>query len=492
MSVPLSAAIVGGGFAGVGTAIKLRQAGIEDIVVFERAERIGGVWQRNTYPGIACDVPSHLYSYSFARNPAWTKRYSDGAEIRDYVQACAERFGVADLIRTGVAVESAVWDEQRALWRLTTSAGEHEARMLITACGQLTEPSIPSIPGLERFAGPAFHSADWRDDVDLDGVRVAVVGTGASAIQFVPRIAPKVKALHVFQRSAPWILPKPDRVYGPLDHRLFDAVPARQLAGRLANFALFESAVPGFGPRPGALKPLELLGSALLRRQVPDPELRERLRPRDRVGCKRTLVSNEWYPTFNLPHVELVADRITEVTDTAVVSADGSAREVDAIIFGTGFDSNGFVAPMAISGRSGRKLSDVWDPIPHAYLGTSVAGFPNLFMVYGPNTGMGVGSAIHMLESQIEHIGQAARLLARTRARSIEVRQQAQDEYNAMLRERLAGSVWESGCASWYIDDQGHDTTNWPGRMSEFRRRSARVDLAAYALQLAPKPAIVA
>ena len=488
MSTPLSVAVVGGGFGGIGTAIALKQRGIEDFLVFERGERLGGVWQHNTYPGIACDVPSHLYSYSFAPNPGWQRRYSPGPQIRDYLEECAQRFSVIDKVRTGVDVTGAAWDEEAALWRITTTAGDYDARVLVAACGQLTEPSIPEVEGIERFAGPVFHSARWRPDLDLSGLRVAVVGTGASAIQFVPAIAPLVRQLHVFQRSAPWILPKTDRAYAAWENRLFERFPARQLAGRLANWALFEAAAPGFGDRRGILRPVAAINAALRRRQVPDPVLRERLRPTDEVGCKRLLVSSDWYPTLARPDVELVTGGVAQVTATAILGNDGIGREVDVIIFGTGFQSNGFLAPMQVTGRGGQTLADAWDPLPHAYLGTSVNGFPNLFMLYGPNTNMGAGSAIYLLESQMRHVADAVGLLRRTRGRSLEVRSEVQDAFNAELRERLSRSVWESGCSNWYVDVHGHDTSNWPGTMTEFRRRSAKVGLDAYHLDLAPVP----
>lgn len=488
MSTPLSVAIVGGGFGGIGTAITLKERGIEDLLVFERGERLGGVWQHNRYPGIACDVPSHLYSYSFARNPHWERRYSPGGQIREYLEDCMRRFGVEDLVRTGVDVTGAVWDESRALWKLTTSDGPYEAKVLVTACGQLSEPNIPKVEGIERFAGPAFHSARWREDLDLSGLRVAVVGTGASAIQFVPAIAPLVKQLHVFQRSAPWILPKNDRAYAPWENRLFERFPLRQLAGRFANWALFEAAAPGFVDRRWMLRPVAAANAALLRRQVADPALRERLRPTDEVGCKRLLVSNDWYPTFTRPNVELVTDGVAEVTETSIIGNDGVEREVDVIVFGTGFNANGFVAPMQITGREGVTLADAWEPLPQAYMGTSVSGFPNLFLLYGPNTNMGAGSAIYLLESQMRHVAEAVGLLRRTRGRSLDVRPEVQAAFNEELRERLARSVWESGCSNWYVDEHGYDTSNWPGTMSEFRRRSAQVGLDAYRLELAPVP----
>ena len=486
MSTPLSVAIVGGGFGGIGTAITLRQRGTEDLLVFERGERLGGVWQHNTYPGIACDVPSHLYSYSFARNPQWKRRYSPGDQIREYLEDCTRRFGVEDAVRTGVDVTAAVWDEARALWHITTSDGDYDAKVLVTACGQLSEPSIPTVEGIERFAGPAFHSARWRDDIDLTGLRVAVVGTGASAIQFVPAIAPLVKQMHVFQRSAPWIIPKGDRAYAPWENHLFERLPVRQVASRFANWAFFEAAAPGFVDHRWLLRPIAAANAALLRRQVADPVLREQLRPTDEIGCKRLLVSNDWYPTFTRPNVELVTDGVAQVTETSIIGRDGIEREVDVIVFGTGFNANGFVAPMQVTGRSGANLADVWDPLPQAYLGTAVSGFPNLFMLYGPNTNMGAGSAIFLLESQMRHVAQAVGLLRRTRGRSLEVRPEAQVAFNQEMRDRLARSVWESGCSNWYVDEQGHDTSNWPGTMTEFRRRSAKVSLDDYRLELAP------
>jgi cation diffusion facilitator CzcD-associated flavoprotein CzcO len=488
MSPSLSVAVVGGGFGGVGAAITARRRGVRDLTLFERAPRLGGVWEANTYPGAACDVPSNLYSYSFAPKADWTRRFSPGEEIRRYLEETAAREGVAGAARCGVEVESARWDEDAGRWRLSTSEGEHEAQVLVCACGQLTTPHEPAIAGIERFAGPAFHSARWRHEVDLANTRVAVVGTGASAIQFAPAIAPSVRALHVFQRSAPWILPKPDRPVRGWEERLFEAVPAAQRADRLATWAFFEATAPGFSDHPALLRPLAALNAALLRRQVPDRGLRERLRPRDPIGCKRTLVSNEWYPMFSRPNVELVTDPIASATATALVTADGTEREVDAIVFGTGFRTNDFVAPMRIAGRGGRALADAWDPAPHAYLGTSVAGFPNLFLLYGPNTNMGSGSAVYLLESQMRHLGGALDLLARTGASALEVRAEREARYNAELRERLAGSVWESGCSSWYVDEHGRDTSNWPGTMREFRRRASRVDLRDYVLRWAPSP----
>lgn len=492
MDKDLSVAIVGGGFGGIGTAIRLRQAGVRDLTVYERADRLGGVWQHNVYPGAACDVPSHLYSYSFAPNPQWTRRFSPGAEIRDYLEDTARRFGVMDAVHTGVDVQRATWDEDAGRWHIVTSEGEREADLLVCACGQLSEPNIPALPGLDTFAGPAFHSARWRADVPLEGARVAVVGTGASAIQLVPAIADRVASLTVYQRSAPWILPKPDRDYASWENRLFEALPARMKAARLANWAFFEASAPAFADRPWMLKPFEKAAAALLRRQVPDPVLRDRLTPRDQLGCKRLLVSNEWYPTFLRPNVELQTDGIERVTDTAIVGRDGVTRETDVIVFSTGFNGNGFVAPMEIFGRDGRRLADDWDPAPQAFLGSAMTGYPNLFLLYGPNTNMGSGTAIYLLESQMAHVAAAVELLQRPYARSLEVRPEAQAAYNAELRERLANSVWESGCSSWYVDEHGHDTSNWPGTMSEFRRRTNHIDLSAYRLEFAGAEAAVA
>ena len=481
MSVP-SVAIVGAGFGGIGTAVSLRRAGVRDIVVLERGARVGGVWNQNTYPGAACDVPSHLYSYSFARNPRWGRRFAQQEEIQRYVEDVARRHGVLDDVHLNTDVASATWDDATAGWRLETEHGPVEADVLVCACGQLTRPSIPALPGLDRFTGPAFHSSLWRHDVDLRGLRVGVIGSGASAIQFVPAIQPLVRSLTVFQRTPPWILPKPDRAYRPFDNKLFERIPAAQLAGRFGFWAFLEAGIAGFIGHDAAMRPLAAAARAHLRRQVPDPVLRQKLTPAYRMGCKRVLLSSDWYPALTRPNVEVVTDRIAEVSETSVTSGDGRTFELDALIFGTGFRTREFVAPMQITGREERTLDEEWGEVPHAWHGLSVPRFPNMFLIYGPNTFGGSGSAIYMIESQIRHVVAAVDELRRNGARAIEVREQAHADFMSELRERQRRTVWATGgCSSWYVDEQGRDPTNWPGYTLDYRRRTARVSPAVYA-----------
>jgi cation diffusion facilitator CzcD-associated flavoprotein CzcO len=476
-----SAAVVGAGFGGIAAAIELRRAGVEDIVVLERGEGVGGVWHHNRYPGAACDVPSHLYSYSFARNPRWGRRFAQQDEIRRYLEDTAHRHGVLANARFGTEVTAAAWDEDR--WRLDTTSGPVTADLLVAACGQLTRPAIPDLPGREQFAGPAFHSAGWRHDVDLCGARVGVVGTGASAIQFVPEIAPLARSLTVFQRTPAWILPKPDRAYGRIDTALFERVGLIQIAERFGWWALLESAIAGFVGRERVLAPLAAAARAHLRHQVRDPELRAKLTPTYRIGCKRILLSNDWYPALMRPNVEVVTDRIARVEGGGIVLADGSRHDLDVLIWGTGFRTREFVAPMAVYGRHDHTLAQEWADIPHAWHGLSVPGFPNFFLMYGPNTFGGSGSAIYMLESQARHIGAAARALRRAGAATIELRHNAHAKFMAELRQRQQRTVWATGgCASWYVDDKGRDPTNWPGYTFEYRRRTARVRTDVYEL----------
>jgi cation diffusion facilitator CzcD-associated flavoprotein CzcO len=483
-----SVAIVGAGFGGIGTAISLRRAGIEDVVVLERGGRVGGVWNQNTYPGAACDVPSHLYSYSFARNPRWGRRFAAQSEIQRYVEDVARAHGVLDRVSVNRDVTSATWDQEAARWRLETNDGAVEASVLVCACGQLTRPSIPRLEGLERFAGPAFHSSQWRHDVDLRGLRVGVLGSGASAIQLVPAIQPLVRSMTVVQRTPPWILPKPDRAYRRFDTALFERLPLAQKAGRFGFWAFLEAGIAGFIGYDALMRPLAAISRAHLRRQVTDPKLRSRLTPTYRMGCKRVLISSDWYPALAAPNVDVVTDGIDRVTETGLVLRDGRTVELDALIFGTGFRTREFVAPMRITGRDGRALDDAWSESPHAWHGLAVPGFPNFFLIYGPNTFGGSGSAIYMIESQMRHVAAAAGELRRTGARSIEVRERAHEQFMDFLHRRQRRTVWATGgCSSWYIDDEGRDPTNWPGFTLEYRRRTARVRPEVYALEHAPR-----
>jgi cation diffusion facilitator CzcD-associated flavoprotein CzcO len=488
-------AIVGTGFSGLGMAIRLREQGVEDFLVLERAADVGGTWWNNTYPGCACDVPSHLYSFSFAPNPDWSQTYSTQPEIRDYLRGVAERFDLRRSIRFGVEVRQASWDEDAQRWEVETSDGRLRARVLVAGMGPLTEPRIPELPGLDSFEGPVFHSARWDHHVELTGKRVAAVGTGASAIQFVPAIQPKVAQLHVFQRTAPWVVPHTNRPIRDWERRLFRRVPAVQRALRGAIYAARESLVLGMVKHPRLMRVLERGARRHIERQVPDPALREKVTPTFTLGCKRILPSNRWYPALGKPNVELVTGGIAEVRRNAVIGADGVEREVDAIVFGTGFHVTDMPIGRQVRGRGGRLLEDHWEGSPRAYFGTAVNGFPNLFILLGPNTGLGHTSVVYMIESQIAHVMQAIGALRQSGAGTIEVRADAQARFNEEVDARMQATVWNSGCASWYIDRTGRNATLWPDWTWRFRRRAARLDPADYELGTAvpaPRDAVAA
>jgi cation diffusion facilitator CzcD-associated flavoprotein CzcO len=473
-------AIIGSGFSGLGMAIRLKQAGLNDFLVLERAGEVGGTWQANTYPGCACDVPSHLYSFSFALNPDWTQTYSTQPEIWDYLRRCADEFGVRPHVRVNTAVEAATWREDH--WELETTGGTVTARVLVAGMGPLTEPKIPAIPGLDDFPGPVFHSARWDHGSDLEGKRVASIGTGASAIQYVPAIQPEVARLHVFQRTPPWVLPHTNRPIRDWERRLFRAVPAVQRLLRAGIYAGREALVLGFVKHTGLMKVLERAARAHMARQIDDPELRAKVTPDYTIGCKRILPSNHWYPTLTKPNVELVTDGISEVRGNRIVTADGREREVDAIVLGTGFEVTDIPAAHRVRGRGGTLLDDLWHGSPRAHLGTSVAGFPNLFFLLGPNTGLGHSSMVYMIESQIAHVMAALEHMRAHGAETIEVTEQAQARSNAELERRLEGTVWNSGCASWYLDRTGRNATIWPDWTWRFRRRVAQLDPSEYRL----------
>ena len=471
-------AIVGGGFGGIGAAVMLRRAGYRDVEVFERGERIGGVWHHNTYPGAACDIPSHFYEFSFAPNPRWSRRFAPQAEIQAYLEDVAARHGVA--ARTGTDVTAARWDGER--WRIETSAGPHVADVLLTACGQLSVPSVPPLPGLDRFAGPAFHTARWRHDVDLTGRRVAVVGTGCSAIQVVPAIQPIVGRLDVYQRSPGWTIPRMDFAYRERTKRLLERFPVLQRIDRASIQAFHELGAAAMTRHRWLLKPFRALGRSQINRAIQDPELRRKVTPADEVGCKRIMLTDDWYPTLARDNVDLVTDRIAEITEAGIRTADGTERPADAIVLATGFASHEFVAPMEIAGEGGRTLAEAWGDLPRAYLGITVPGFPNLFLLYGPNTNGGTGSVIYTIECAMRHVLAALEALERADARRIEVRREAAERFDRELRAALAGTVWHTGCTSWYVDENGNDPSQWPWMWRTYRRRTAELDPAAYAL----------
>ncbi|HMD57873.1 MAG TPA: NAD(P)/FAD-dependent oxidoreductase [Solirubrobacteraceae bacterium] len=478
----LSIAVVGAGFAGVGAAAMLRRAGYEEVTVFESGERVGGVWQDNTYPGAACDVPSHLYEFSFQPNPGWSRRYAPQAEIQAYLEDVAQRHRISGRIRTGTQVNAASWDDARRRWTLQTSAGEHEADVLVTACGQLSVPKVPAIAGAESFAGPSFHTARWRHDVPLAGKRVAIVGTGCSAIQVAPAIQPEVAQLDIYQRSPGWTFPKMDYAYSERALRAFERFPMLARADRAAVFAFMELATAAMTSRRWLLGPFRAIARWQIGRAIEDPELRRKVTPGDELGCKRLMLTDEWYPTLTRANVELIDDPIAQITPTGLRTADGHERAADVLVLATGFATHGFVAPMEITGRDGRRLSDAWSPTPRAYLGISVPSFPNMFLLYGPNTGGGAGSAIYAIEAGVAHVIAALDMLAATGSESIEVRGALAEQFDRELRGALRETVWHTGCTSWYVDEDGDDPSQWPWQLSAYRRRTARIGPGVYEL----------
>jgi cation diffusion facilitator CzcD-associated flavoprotein CzcO len=481
-------AIVGSGFAGLGMAIRLKQQGIDDFVVLERADDVGGTWRDNHYPGCQCDVPSHLYSFSFAPNPTWSRTFSRQPEIQAYLRRCAEDAGVMPHVRFGHGVTGAAWDDDAQLWRLDTAGGSFTARLLVAAPGALSEPSVPSIPGIERFEGKVFHSADWDHDHDLEGERVAVIGTGASAIQFVPQIQPRVGRLHLFQRTPAWIMPHPDRPISRFERRVYRVFPAAQRLMRAGIYWARETFVFGFLHRRLMRMP-QRIARRHLRSQVADPELRAKLTPDYEIGCKRILISNDFYPSVTKPNVEVVTDGVREVRASSIVDSEGVERGIDTIIFGTGFQVAKMPIAERVRGRDGRLLADAWRDGMQAHLGTTVAGFPNLFVVPGPNTGLGHTSMVFMIESQIAYVLDCMRVMDANGVGAVDVRPRIQAAYNDDVQENMEGTVWLSGCASWYLDASGRNTTLWPGFTYDFRRRTSRFDPAHYELRAAvPAP----
>lgn len=481
-------AVIGAGFGGLGMGYYLRKAGVDSFVIFEKGADVGGVWRENTYPGAGCDVPSHFYSFSFERRHPWTYRYAKQEEILDYLRGCARRHGLYPHIRFGHEATAAEFDEARGIWRIRFADGRrHEARFLVTAVGQLHRPSLPEIPGRERFRGTAFHSAQWDHDLDLEGKRVAVIGTGASAVQFVPKIAPRVAQLHVFQRSPGWVAPKFEKPFTRIEHRLMNGIPLLKDLDRLRIFLLTEALGFCYRGHKWAEKLVTWMSRAQLRLQVRDPELRARLTPDFPIGCKRILLTTDWLPALARPNVELVTDGIEAITADGVRTADGRERPVDVIIYGTGFMATEFLAPMTVRGVGGREIQDAWRDGAQAYRGVTVAGFPNFFTLYGPNTNLGAGSIVYMLERQQRYIARMWRLLRRRGLRYVDVREGAQQRFNDWLRERSRRSTFEGDCQSWYKNADGVNTNNWVGSQLEYARLLRAPRAAHYRLVANPE-----
>lgn len=473
-------AVLGAGFGGIGLTIKLREAGFDDIVVLDRADDLGGTWQANTYPGCACDVPSQLYSYSFAPNPAWSRTYGKQPEILAYLRTVAERHDVVRHLRLRTELLDARWDEDAALWRIETSRGALTADYFISAAGIFAEAKYPALPGLDTFRGRTFHSLHWDHDHDLTGERVAVIGTGASAVQFIPEIQPKVEALTVFQRSAPWIVPRLDRPTLGLERRLLRHLPLAQKAVRGTWYSLIE----GFG-LVGFVDnrfrhPYELLGRIQLRRQIRDPRLRATLTPDYMIGCKRAIFSDAYLPALDKDNVEVVTEGIAEVGPHAIITRGGAEIPVDTIIFGTGFTT----IPTAfdrIVGRDGQSIADLYARRPQTYLGAAIAGFPNFFCTLGPFGAAGNQSAVYMIESQIAYIVDALKTLRASGQRRVEVRENVQDAFVDEMRRRSADTVWlTGGCESYYTTPDGGNAGLYPSWSFEYRRRTRRFDIESY------------
>ncbi|BDT97828.1 MULTISPECIES: flavin-containing monooxygenase [Nocardia] len=478
--------IIGSGFAGLGLAIRLTQQGRNDFLVLERGSDVGGTWRDNTYPGAACDVPSHLYSYSFALNPDWSRSFSRQGEIQRYIQDVSKRYDVRDKHIFDCDVTSARWNNETALWEIESSKGSFTANTVVSAVGALCEPALPDIKGINEFEGEIFHSARWNHDADLTGKRVAIIGTGASAIQIVPAIAPKVGHLDVYQRTAPWLLPRLDRPYTKAERLAFKHVPGLQRLSRAAIYAARETQVVGLAKVPALMQVFEAIAKAKLRYEIRDPQLRAKVTPNFRIGCKRMLISNDYYPALSRPNVDVVTDGIAEVRAHSIVTTDGTEREIDALIVATGFHVTDSPTYDTIAGRDGRTLSEVFDEIgQQGYKGSSIANFPNMFFLLGPNVGLGHTSMVYMIESQINYVADALATIDRLDLRTVEVRRDVQDAYNAGLQAKLAGSVWlTGGCSSWYLDKHGNNTTLWPDWTFEFRRLTRNFDVAAYDISI--------
>jgi cation diffusion facilitator CzcD-associated flavoprotein CzcO len=484
--------IAGSGFSGLGAAIRLKQEGFDDLVIFERSHEVGGVWRDNSYPGAACDVESHLYSFSFAPNPRWSHAFSRQPEIFAYLRECAHTYGLLKDIRFNTSVKEAAWDQASQRWVIETTAGTVTANFFIPAIGLLSEPQLPNIPGLDRFQGRMFHSARWQHDYDLTGRKVAVIGTGASAVQFVPEIQPKVEKLLLFQRTPAWVLPRWDEEFSEQQKARYESMPLLQKLVRGSIYLRRELFVLGFR-NPNVMRQLvERFALRYLEQTVTDPVLRQKLTPNFRIGCKRILITAGYLPALTQPNVDVITHGIREVRERSIVTDDGVEHPVDTIIFGTGFHVMDVPFADHVRGREGRTLSEVWAGSPAAHLGTMIAGFPNLFFLMGPNTGLGHTSVLLMLESQLNIVLGALQHLRKRKLSALEPLQAAQDRFFAWVQNDAKGTVWTAGgCASWYLDANGKLTSLWTRTTWAFRKR-AQFRPEEYALQAPASPQLEA
>ncbi|MCH8498425.1 MAG: NAD(P)/FAD-dependent oxidoreductase [Marinobacter sp.] len=509
MSQSPSIVIIGTGFSGLGMGIKLKEAGYDDFVILEQSDDVGGTWHENHYPGCACDVQSALYSFSFEQNPNWSRMFAQQHEIKAYLKHCAEKYGLTQHIRLNTHVAGARYNEKAnswtvetcdapALWNYMQTKGVKpgdtlnrkdkdlpafatlKAQIVVSGMGGLSTAAYPDIKGIETFTGKSFHSQDWDHQYDLKGKRVAVIGTGASAIQFVPEVAKDAAQLDLYQRTPPWIMPKPDREISALEKAMFRRVPATLNALRNAIYWGLEARVLGFVLNPRVLKIGELQAQRHIRSQIKDPILRKKVTPDFHFGCKRVLISNNYYPALDQSHVDVLTNGIREVRGNVIVDSNGVEREVDCIIYGTGFKAQDPIPHGMIFGRGGKDLLDAWKEGAEAYKGTTIAGYPNFFMLMGPNTGLGHSSMVYMIESQVQYVLDAIKQMKQEGWDSVEVKPDVQSRYNASLQAKLGDSVWQTGCKSWYVNENGRNTTLWPGFTWQFRQQTRHFDAAQY------------
>lgn len=484
----LEVLIVGAGFGGIAAAIELRRHGIADIAILEKAPDLGGTWFYNSYPGAACDVPSHLYSFSFAQRLDWSRLCSPQAEIHAYLHDVARTYGIDELVQTSTTVTACWWDAERCRWSVETASGTvYEADALLLATGQLDQPSRPAIEGADTFAGHSFHSAEWDHHYPLAGKRVAVIGTGASAVQFVPEIARVVKRLSVFQRTGNWFMPRRNRRYNNTIKTAIERLPGLQALRRKFVFEYTESLTLAIRHPNGFGRIARARSRAFMRSQLKDPVLREKAWPDYTFGCKRILFSSHYLPALQRANVELVTDAIARFTPTGIVTAAGTEHELDCVIWATGFKTTDFMFPMRVTGSDGVELHEYWSGGAHAHLGMCVPGFPNMFVMYGPNTNTSGGSIVVYLEAQAAYIRQALQQLHARTAAAIEVRADVEAASDRALQARFAGTAWQQ-CDSWYRDENGRIVTNWPGYMREYLAQTRQLDAGEYSFVALPKP----